>query len=131
MHFDLLQKHENLAVKKASCKNWQNFDVVDFAESFVAPIDSDNPENVWNSVLMNEISYVDKKHPLITEYVRNQTCPFFADEVRTIKRPKRQFWKTYQIGSNSQAKRRFSNSDSVYFELFTKMKSEYRKKKCR
>ena len=61
VHFDLLQKHENLAVKKASCRKWQNFDVVAFAEDIVAPIDRDNPENVWNSVLMNEISYGDLK----------------------------------------------------------------------
>ena len=32
-HFDLLQKHENLAVKKASCRKWRNFDVVAFAEN--------------------------------------------------------------------------------------------------
>ena len=47
-HFDLLQK-QNLAVMKASCKKWQYFDVVLFAENIFAPIDRDNPENVWNS----------------------------------------------------------------------------------
>ena len=76
VHFDLLQKHENLAVKKASCRKWQTFDVVAFAKNIVAPIDRDNPENVWNSVLMNGISYVDKNHPLKTKYVRNHTCLF-------------------------------------------------------
>ena len=84
MHFELLQKHENLAVNMASCRKWQNFDVVAFAESTVAPIDRDKPENVWNSVLMNTISYVDKKPPLKTKYVRN-TCPFFDAELRTMK----------------------------------------------
>ena len=76
VHFDLLQKNKNLAVKKASCSKWQNFDVVAFAENIVAPIDRDNPENVWNSVLMNEVSYVDKNHPLKSKYVSNHTCPF-------------------------------------------------------
>ena len=52
LQFDLLQKHDNSAIKKASCRKWQNFDVVAFAELIVAPIDRDNPENVWNSVLM-------------------------------------------------------------------------------
>ena len=86
VHFDLLEKHGNLAVKKASSRKWRNFDVVAFAESIVAPIDRNNPENVWNSVLMNEISYVDKNHPLKTKYVRNRTSPFFDDELRTMKR---------------------------------------------
>ena len=40
--------------------------MVALAESIVAPIDRDNPENVWNRVLMNEISYFDKIHPLKT-----------------------------------------------------------------
>ena len=33
VHFDLLQKHENLAVKNASCRKWRNFDVAAFAEN--------------------------------------------------------------------------------------------------
>ena len=61
VHFDFLQNHNNLAVKKALCRKWRNFEVLAFAEGIVAPIDRDNPENVWNSVLMNEISNVDKK----------------------------------------------------------------------
>ena len=65
-HFDLLQKHESLAIKMASCRNWQNFDAERFAENIVAPIDRDNPEN-FASVLMKEVSYVDKNHPLKTE----------------------------------------------------------------
>ena len=48
VHFDILQKHENLAIKKASCRKWQKFDVEAFAENIVALIDRDNPENVWN-----------------------------------------------------------------------------------
>ena len=74
VHFDLLQKQENLAIKKSSCRNWQNFDVEAFAEIIVAPIDRDNPENVWISVLMNEVNYVIKNHPLKTKFVRNHTC---------------------------------------------------------
>ena len=128
VHFDFLQKHENLAVMKASCRKWQNFDVVAFAENIVAPIDRDNPENIWNSVLMNEISYVDKNHPLKTKYVRNHTCPFFDDELRTMKRSRRKFERAYRRNSNSQVKSRFLNSVSEYFELFTKKKSEYLEK---
>ena len=30
--------------------------MVAFAEQIVAPIDKDNPENVWNNFSMNEIS---------------------------------------------------------------------------
>ena len=56
VHSDLLQKHENLAVKNASCRKWRNFDVAAIAEIFVAPINRDNPEIVWNSDLMNQIS---------------------------------------------------------------------------
>ena len=103
VHFDLLQKHENLAVKKASCRKWQNFDAVMFAESIVAPIDRDNPENVWNSFLMNEISYVDKNHPLKTKYVRNHTCPFFDDELRRMKGSRLKFEKDFRKNGNSQA----------------------------
>ena len=33
VHFDLLQKHKNLAIKKASCRNWQNFEVEAFERS--------------------------------------------------------------------------------------------------
>ena len=58
MHFDLLQKHEKLAIKKASCRKWQNFYVAAFAENIVATINRDNPENVFEHVLMNEIIYV-------------------------------------------------------------------------
>ena len=79
VHFYLLQKHENLAIKKSPCRNWQNFGVKTFAENIVAPIDRDNPENVWISCLMNEVNYVIKNHPLKTKYVRNHTCPFFDD----------------------------------------------------
>ena len=89
VHFDLLQKHENLAIKKASCRNWRDFDVEAFAENIVAPIDRDNPENVRNNVLMNKVCYVEKNHPLKTKYVRNQTCPFFDDELRTMKRSRK------------------------------------------
>ena len=130
MHFDLLQKHENLAVKKASCRKWQNFDVVAFAENIVAPIDRDNPENVWNSVLMNEIIYVDKNHPLQTKHGRNHSCPSFDDKLMmlTMKRSRRKFERAYRKNSNSQAKSWFLNSVSEYFELFTKKKSEYLEK---
>ena len=124
MHSDLLQKHKNLAVKKASCRKWRNFDVVAFAENFVAPIERLNPENFWNSVLMNEISYVDKNHPLKTKYVRNHTCPFFGDELSTMKRSRRKFEKAYRKNGSSQAKSLFLNSVLEYFELFTKKKSE-------
>ena len=122
VHFDLLQKHENLDVKKTSCRKWLKFDVVAFAQSIVAPIGRDNHENVWNSVLMNEISYVDKKHPLKTEYMRNHTCFFFDDELITMKKSKRKFEKAYRKNGNSQAKSRFLNSVLEYFELFTKRK---------
>ena len=33
VHFDVLQEHENVAVKKVSCRKWKNLDVVAFAES--------------------------------------------------------------------------------------------------
>ena len=78
VHFDLLQKHKNLAIKKASCRNWLNFDVEAVAENIVAPIYRDKPENFWNNVLMKEVSYVDKNHTLKTKYVRNHTCPFLT-----------------------------------------------------
>ena len=42
VHFVLLQKHENLAINRASCRNWRNFDVEAFAENIVAPMDRDN-----------------------------------------------------------------------------------------
>ena len=125
VHFDLLQKHENLAIKKASCRNWQNFDVEAFAENIIAPIDRDSPENVWNNVLMNEVSYVDKNHPLKTKCVRNHTCPFFGDELRTMKKSRRKFEKAYRKNGNSQDKSRFINSVLEYLELFTKKKTEY------
>ena len=102
--------------------------MVAFAESTVAPIDRDNRENVWNSVLMNGISYVDKNHPLKTKYVRNHTCPFFDDELRTMKRPRRKFEKVLRKNGNSQAESRFLNAVLEYFELFTKKKSENIKK---
>ena len=121
--FDLLQKHKNLAVKKTSCRKWRNFDVAAFAENIFAPINRDNPENVWNNVLMNEISYVDKNHPLKTKYVRNHTCPVFDDELRTMKRLRRKSEKAYRKTGKSQAKSRFLNSFLEYFELFTKEKS--------
>ena len=57
-----------------------------FAENIVALIDRDNPENVRNNVLINEVSYVDKNHPLKTKYVRNHACHFFDDELRAMKR---------------------------------------------
>ena len=102
--------------------------MVAFAERIVAPIDRDNPENVWNSVLMNEISYVDKNHPLKTRYVRNHTCPFFHDELRTMKRSRRKFEKAFRKNGTSQAKSRFLNAVLEYFELFTKKKIEYLEK---
>ena len=74
---------------------------------------------------MNEISYVDKNHPLKTKYVRNHTCPFFDDKLRTMKRSRRKFEKTFRKNGNSQAKSRFLNAVLEYFELFTKKKSEY------
>ena len=81
MHFELLQTHEYLSIKKVSCKNWQHFNVEEFSEIIAARIDRNNPENVWNNVLMNEVSYFDKNHPLKTDNVRNHTCHFFADEL--------------------------------------------------
>ena len=77
---------------------------------------------------MNEISYVDKKHHLKIKYVRNHTCPFFDDELITIKRSGRKFEKAYRKNGNSQAESRFLNSVLEYFELFTKKKSEYLEK---
>ena len=74
---------------------------------------------------MNEVSYVDKNHPLKTKYVRNHTCPFFDDELRTMKRSRRKLEKPYQKNGNSQDKSRFINSVLEYFELFTKKKIEY------
>ena len=96
VHFDFPQKHEKLAVKKASCRKCQSFYVAAFAKNIVAPINRDNPENVWNSVLVNEISYVYKNHPLKTKYVRNHTCLFFDDELRTMKRLRRKSEKAYR-----------------------------------
>ena len=127
-HFDLLQKHKNVSVKKASCREWQNFYLVAFAESIVAPIDRDFPENFRNSMLMNEICYVDKNHPLKTKCVRNHTCPFFDDELRTMKRSRRKFGKAFRKNGNSQARSRFLNAVFEYFELFTEKKSEYLEK---
>ena len=101
VHFDLLQKHENLAIKKASCRNWRNFDVEAFAENIVAPIDRDKPGN--------QVSYVDKNHPLKAKYVRNHTCHFFDDDLRTMKRSRRKFEKAYRKNGNSQDKSRFIN----------------------
>ena len=89
VHFDHLQKHDNLAVKKASCRKWQIFDLVAFAERIVAPIGRDNPENVTKSA-------VDKNHPLKTRYGRNHTCPFFHDELRTMKTSRRKFEKAFR-----------------------------------
>ena len=103
--FDLLQKHQDLAAKKSSCRKWQNFDVIAVAENIVVPIDRDNPENVWNSVLMNKISSVNKNYPMKTKYARNYTCHFFYDEPRTMKRSRRKFEEAYQKNGNSHAKR--------------------------
>ena len=69
---------------------------------------------------MNEVSYVDKNHPLKTKLVRNHTCPFFDDELRTIKISRRKFEKAYRKNGNYQDKSRFFNSVSEYFELFTR-----------
>ena len=74
---------------------------------------------------MNEVIYVNKNHPLKIKYVRNHTCPFFEDELRTIKRPRRKLEKAYRNNENSRDKSRFINSVLEYFELFTKKKSEY------
>ena len=97
-------------------------------QKIVASIDRDNPENVWNSVLMNDIGYVDKNHPLKTKYPRNHTCPCFDEELRTLKRSRRKFEKAFRKNGNSQAKSRFLNAVLEYFELFTKKKSEYLEK---
>ena len=125
VHFDLLQKHKNLAIYRAPCRNWQNFDVQAFAENIVALIDRDNPENVRNSVLTNEVNYVIRNHPLNTKYVQNHTRPFFDDELRTMKRFRRKFEKACQKNGNSEDKSRFIKSVLVYFELITKKKCEY------
>ena len=125
VHFEILQKHENSVVKEASCRKWQNFVVVEFAERIVDPIDGDNPENIWNSVLMNEISCVDRNHPLKTKYVGNYTFPFFDYELGTIKRSRRKFDKAFRKNGNSQAKSRFLHSILEYFESFTEKKSDY------
>ena len=95
VHYDFLQKHDNLAVKKISCKKWRILDVIAFKESHVALIDRDNPENVWNIFLMNEISYVDKNHPLKTKYIRNHTCLLPDYELNTMKRSRRKFEKAF------------------------------------
>ena len=52
-------------------------------------------------------------------------CPFFDDELRTMKRSRRKFEKAYRKNGSSQAKSRFLNLVLEYFELFTKKKSEY------
>ena len=52
----------------------------------VSPIDRDNPENFWNSILMNEISYLNKSHPLKNKFLRSHTWPFFDVELGTIKK---------------------------------------------
>ena len=44
---------------------------------------------MFGTLLMNEVSYVDKNHPLKTKLVRNHTCPFFDGELRTMKRSRR------------------------------------------
>ena len=102
VHFDLLQKHKNLAVKKASFRNCQNFDVVAFAESIVAPIDRDNPENVWNRVLMNKISSVGKNYPLKINMGEIISASFLDDELQTMKRLRRTFGKAFRKNGNSQ-----------------------------
>ena len=58
VHFDLLQEHETLAIKKASCKKWRKFDVEALTENSVALIDRDNPENFWN--IFNERSWLSR-----------------------------------------------------------------------
>ena len=80
---------------------------------------------MFGTVLKNEVSYVDKNHPLKTKHVRNHTCPFFDNELRTMKRSRRNFEKAYRKNGNSQDKSRFINSVLEYFELFTKKESEY------
>ena len=85
-------------------------------------------ENFRNSMLMNEICYVDKNHPLKTKCVRNHTCPFFDDELRTMKRSRRKFGKAFRKNGNSQARSRFLNAVFEFFELFSEKKSEYLEK---
>ena len=68
---------------------------------------SDNPENVWNSVLMNEISYFDKNHPLKIKYVKNHTCPFIGDELITMKRSRRKLRKLSERMVNPKPKAGF------------------------
>ena len=46
---------------------------------------------------MNEDSNVDKNHPLKTKYVRNNTCLFFDDELRTIERSRRKLIERMEI----------------------------------
>ena len=92
VHFDLLRMHGNLAVKKASCRKWQSFDVIAFAVFLLRS--TEIILKIFGSVLMNEMSYVDKKHPLKTKYV-NHTCPFFDDELRTMKRSRRKFKESF------------------------------------
>ena len=77
---------------------------------------------------MNEISYVDKNHPLKFKYVRNHACPFMGNELITMKRSRRKFEKAFRKNGNSQAKRRILNTVLEYFELFIKNKSEYLEK---
>ena len=74
------------------------------------------------------MSYVDDNHPLKTKHVRNHTCPFLDDELRTMKRSRKKIEKVYRKNCYSQAKNRFLNSILEYFELLTKKKSEYLKK---
>ena len=116
-------KPREFSYKEDLVQNWRKFDVEVFAENLVAPIDRDNPENVWNNVLMNDVSYVDKDHPLKTKYVRNHTVPFFDDELKTMKKSRKNFEKAYRKNGNSQDKSRFINSVLEYFELFTRKKS--------
>ena len=42
VHSDFLQKHENLAVKRTSCRKWRTFNVVAFAENIVASINRES-----------------------------------------------------------------------------------------
>ena len=87
---------------------------------FVALINRDNPENVWNSDFMNEVSYVDNQQSLKAKYVRNHASPFVEDELNTMKRLRRKSEKAYRKNANFQAKSRFLNSVLKYIELFTK-----------
>ena len=93
-----------------------------FAENIVAPIDRDNPETVWNNFLMKEVSSVDKNHPLKIKYVRNHTCPFFDDELRTMKRSRRKFEKADRKNANSQDKSLFIYSVLEFFAVYQKEK---------